>query len=208
MSPFHVGVAFKRGSPLTWGDTLIMRSTAGPFVHAELFLQNGSHARFYTSVDVPASTFPCAIMPTPSRLPLSGDWESIRFPVTQHGFTVAYALILELLSLPIPYNSRDLWQCAVKLMLPFERDLDFARPSTWTGHGVFCSQLCLLVLRRLVALGHIVPPPYRISQLFGRNSRGCSPNDLFRLLAGVRKKEGRNTACGQGFLVPTQAFVR
>jgi hypothetical protein len=196
-SPFFLGVAFMRGSPRAWGDTLIMKSTGGPFVHTELFLQHGSDSRFYTSVDVPPGTFPCAIMPTGSRLPLSGDWETVRFPVSRRGYMAAYALLLELMSLPIPYNSRDLWQCAIKVMLPLERDLDCTRPATWVGPGVFCSQLCLLVLRRLAAQGHLAPPPGRIEPFFGSNSRGCSPNDLFRLLAPQTpgKKVGRNTAC-------------
>lgn len=205
----YVGVAFLRGSPQTWGDTLIMRSTAGPFVHTEFFLQDGGRSRFYTSVDVPPGTFPSAIMPTGTRLPLSSEWEAVRFPVDRSGYKAAYALMLELISLPIPYNSRDLWQCAVKVMLPFEQDLDFARPATWVRPGVFCSQLCLLLLRRLVAMGHVAPPPASISPLFGRNSRGCSPNDLYRLLtAHGRKKEGRNTACLPGGAPPPPRIVQ
>lgn len=192
---YYVGVAFLRGSPMSWRDSLIMRSTAGPFVHSEFFLQAGTESRFYTSVDVPRDTFPCAIMPTGRRLPLSGEWETVRYPVTRSGYCAAYALLLHAMSLPIPYNSRDLWQCAIKLMLPFERDLDFAHPASWTRSGVFCSQLCLLLLRRLVVMGCVPLPAPCASPLLGRNSRGCSPNDLYRLLDAPEKKEGRNTAC-------------
>jgi hypothetical protein len=196
MASYSIGVAFLRGSPGAWRDTLIARSTAGPFVHTELFLQHGADSRFYTSVDVPPNTFPCAIMPTGSRLPLSAAWETVQFPVTPRGYSAAYALLLELMSLPIPYNSRDLWQCAIKVMLPLEQDLDFMRPAAWVRQGVFCSQMCLLVLRRLVAQGHILAPAGRLGPLFALNSRGCSPNDLYRLLGpGAEKKTERTPAC-------------
>lgn len=176
----YLGVAFRRGLTKDWNDLLVMESTQGPYVHTELFLQRGNASRFYTSVN--ADRRPCAITPTSRRLPLPPHWEAVRYPVSQRGYRAAYALILQLMTLPIPYNSRDLWQCAIPLMLPFERDLDCMDPPSWTGPGVFCSQFCLLVLRRLAAQGVVHAEPSLLHLLADTNSRGCSPNALHRLL--------------------------
>ena len=69
-------------------------------------------------------------------------------------------------------------------MLPFERDLDCNRVDTWRSSGVFCSQVCLLLLRRLAGQG-LLPclEPRTAADLDRVNSRGCSPNTLHRLVA-------------------------
>jgi hypothetical protein len=82
----------------------------------------------------------------------------------------------------LPYNARDLWQCCVPVMLPFEGDMDCQRVETWRRTGVFCSQLCLLLLRRLVLAGAVRLPPRSAGLVLGTNSRGCSPNSLHRML--------------------------
>lgn len=176
----YLGIAFRRGSTGNWHDLLVMESTRGPYVHSELFLQRGEKSRFYTSYD--ASRQPSAITPTSRRLPLPDNWEALRFPVSAQAYKAAYALILQLMTLPIPYNNRDLWQCAIPLILPYERDLDCMAPASWTKGGVFCSQLCLLVLRRLVLQGALSVQPPLTSSLVRTNSRGCSPNALHQLL--------------------------
>lgn len=183
----YFGVAFRRGLSHDWHDMLVMESTRGPYVHAELFLQRGKTSRFYTSYDSSKGT--CAINPTTRRLPLPPHWEALRFPINQRGYKAAYALILQLMTLPIPYNNRDLWQCAIPVMLPFERDLDCMNPASWTGTGVFCSQLCLLVLRRLVAQGVLHAEPPLRQALASCNSRGCSPNALHQLLLTPTEKK-------------------
>lgn len=186
MSCYHLGVAFRRGSSHSWNDLLVMESTGGPYVHTELFLQSGERSRFYTSYD--ASRRPCAITCTSRRLPLPSNWEAVRFPISARTYKTAYALILQLMTLPIPYNHHDLWQCAVPVILPFERDLDCMDPVSWTGPGVFCSQFCLLVLRRLVAQGVLHAEPLVRRRLYAGNSRGCSPNALHQILLLPEKK--------------------
>ncbi len=185
---YYLGVAFRRGSPKDWHDLLVMETTRGPYVHSELFLQRGKASRFYTSIDNPNR--PCAITPTTRRLPLPANWEALRFPVSQRGYKAAYALILQLMTLPIPYNSHDLWQCAIPLMLPYESDLDCMNPLSWAGAGVFCSQLCILVLRRLAMQGVVHAEPSLLQALVATNSRGCSPNALHQLLLPPPEKKG------------------
>ena len=194
-SDLYVGIAFRRGVSTYWYDQVVMRSTGGPFVHSELFLQDGNAARFYTSFENMRQ--PSAITLTPRKLPLPDkNWEAVRFPVSAHGYKVAYALILQLMALSIPYNSKDLWQCAVPIALPFERDLDCMNPASWTKSGVFCSQLCLLFLRRLAAQGVLAVENSLAHRIYAVNSRGCSPNALHELLVPPpsAKKKARNSA--------------
>jgi hypothetical protein len=111
----------------------------------------------------------------------------LRFPLAPGGYERAYALVLQLVSLGLPYNSSDLWLCCIKVALPFKPDLDCERPETWRDGGVFCSQAALLVVRRLARMGVLEPLPQPQRALVeSTNSRGCSPNALFSLLAPSR----------------------
>ena len=186
MSPYSIGIAFARGDPHSWGDVLVMDATGGPFVHSEIFLQNGKDVRSYTAVQYPHPCSESSFCPTGRRLPLPSNWEAIRFPVSEEAYKSAYATVLQLMAMQLPYNSRDLWQCCVKLMLPFEKDYDCRNLASWRPHGVFCSQACLLILRRLAAEGKLDLPPDLIHQMSTINSRGCSPNTLHHLLAQRR----------------------
>lgn len=189
----YVGVAFRRGLANDWHDLLVMETTRGPYVHTEMFLQRGSDTRFYTSIDSERRSH--AITPTSRRLPLPAHWEAVRFPVTPRGYKIAYALLLQLMALPIPYNNADLWQCAVPLLLPFERDLDCMDLATWTKPGVFCSQMCMLVLRRLAMQRVVTLTPQQRHLLAMTNSRGCSPNALHKLVL-PRDPEKKGTKHG------------
>lgn len=189
-----VGVAFLRGNPARIWDRVIMDATAGPFVHTEFFLQRGEDVRFYTAANLVGERFRSASGFMPSararRLPDPAQWDVVRYPVTHQGYMLAYSLVLQLLALQLPYNARDLWQCYFSFMLPFEKDLDCTRFETWRPSGVFCSQVCLLLLRRLQAQGVLAGLP-----VHSVNSRGCSPNALHRLLHGPEKK-GTNQCRG------------
>lgn len=187
-APFcsYVGVAFLRGNPRTFWDRVIMDFTRGPFVHTEFFLQHGKDVRFYTAANlVDCTQNPSGFLPSAKMHALPDDrrWDIVKFPVSYKGYLVAYALVLQLLALQLPYNARDLWQCSVNLLLPYERDLDYRRFDTWQPRGVFCSQVCLLLLRRLHSDGVIALPPSTCKQVYGVNSRGCSPNALRALLS-------------------------
>jgi hypothetical protein len=197
MSQYSVGILSLRGNPRLWGDMLVMESTGGPFVHSEIFLQNGRDVRTYTAVQYPHPCSDSAFCPTGRRFPLSSQWETIRFPVTEAAYKAAYAIILQLMALQLPYNSRDLWQCCIKIMLPFEKDLDCNNLPSWCKQGVFCSQACLLILRRLAAGGFLHLP--RGVDLAHVNSRGCSPNSLHALLSQKKKSN-------QGVLSPHRSY--
>jgi hypothetical protein len=181
--PAHLGVAFLRGDPHKLGERLIMDATGGPFVHTEFFLQRGKDIRFYTAANLSQGERIGGFMPS-CRLKAFPDpnrWEVVRFPISQACFFSTYAFVLQLLSLRLPYNERDLWQCSIRFLLPFERDLDCEQPVTWQKSGVFCSQVCLLLLRRTALRGWL--PADLLAKMTRTNSRGCSPNGLHRLLA-------------------------
>lgn len=139
-----IGVAFMRGDSRILGDQVVMRATWGPFVHSEIFIQKGRDVRFYSASSprgqglVPSARLPG--LPMPDK-----KWELVRFPLRQPGgYEAAYAVILQILAMQLPYNNHDLWQCCMKLMLPFEQDLDCDNLDTWRPSGVFCSQVGLV----------------------------------------------------------------
>ena len=177
----YVGITFLRGDARKLGDQFIMRSTKGPYVHTEFFLQRGADYRYYCAVNVSPSG---GLLPSGRTCgpPDPAHWDVMSFPVSQATYTAMYALVLQLLSMRLPYNARDLWQCCVPVLLPFEGDMDCQRVETWRRTGVFCSQLCLLLLRRLVLAGAVRLPPRSAGLVLGTNSRGCSPNTLHRML--------------------------
>ena len=193
-SPFFIGVAFKRGNPGCLQDELIMQSTGGNLIHAEFMLGRPYDIRCYTA---------CSMLQqgsvqikyesgfTPSRrfksMPRRDEgWECVCFPLRggAGGYQLVYSVLLQLIALQLPYNYRDLWQCCSKAALPFERDIDYTDFNEWKAHGVFCSQVCLLLLRRFDSQGLILiqPPAARQHGVYAMNSRGCSPNRLAHLL--------------------------
>lgn len=190
MSPPFVGIAFRRGEVGNISDSIIASATRGPFVHSEFCLGVGSDIRCYTACNslqpgnggrYASSGFTPTIRL--SSFPIDSDkWECIKIPLKggKRTYNVVYSWVLQLIALDLPYNDRDLIQCCVKAMLPFERDYDCENPSEWVGMGgVFCSQVCLLLLKRLGRHGFITPPP-NIERV---HSRGCSPNELYRMLS-------------------------
>lgn len=209
-----IGVAFLRGNPGIMGERIVMEATWGPFVHSEIFIQNGQDVRFYSA----SSPRGEGLVPS-ARLPMlpseDSKWAFVRFPLVQPGgYELAYAFILQILAMQLPYNSHDLWQCCVKLMLPFERDLDCDNVNTWRQSGVFCSQVCLLILRHMARKGALQLTPTVTSSLEASNSRGCSPNALYSLLVPknlAKKKCETSRICAweaRGFIHSRQNHAR
>jgi hypothetical protein len=186
-STICVGVSFLRGCNRNLGDLFIMESTRGPFIHSEFFLQRGNDIRYYTALNlVERSTLVNGggFMPSTrnKRLVPEGAWETVKFPISEKDFFSCYALVLQVLALQLPYNSQDLWQCCIKFMLPFEKDLDCDNIDSWRKSGVFCSQVCLLLLKNLSNRGVLALPWHMKRRLASVNSRGCSPNALYTML--------------------------
>jgi hypothetical protein len=191
-APFFVGVAFRLGDPRNLQDEFVMQTTGGPLIHSEFMLGRPFDIRCYTA---------CSFMQqgsvqvaresgfTPSRrftrLPTRADgWECICFPLKGGApeYKAVYSMVLQLIAMQLPYNYKDLWQCCSKAMLPFERDVDFLNTAEWKASGVFCSQMCVLLLRKLDAQGVIELAPACRQPVYTINSRGCSPNRLFHIL--------------------------
>lgn len=186
VQPF-IGVAFFRGNPGRLAESFIMQSTGGPFVHAEFMLGKKGDIRFYTACGAPGRRdVQDGFVPTRRMecLSMASDWDFVTIPIIggHQGYNRAYAVILRLLALQIPYNYVDLWQCCVKLMLPYEKDVQCDDPNSWRSHGVFCSQACLLLVRNLSRKGIVALHPSVALVVDGTNSRGCSPNALYRIL--------------------------
>jgi hypothetical protein len=171
-----LGVAFFRGDMGVIADDLVMAATMGAFVHCEVVRGRGRQVhRVYTSFQEGGGFLPSSSRPSPPT------WAMFAIPVANPAGV--HAAILSLLALNLPYNSRDLWQCCFKAMLPWETELDCDRPETWRQSGVFCSQVALLLLRRFARSGDIVLPADTRALVEATHSRGCSPNTLFGLLS-------------------------
>jgi hypothetical protein len=185
-----LAIAFLRGENKVFKDRLITAVTHGPFVHTEVLIgRDGDtlrQARAYASFEGVSGFTPSKSF----RVQRGESWELIKFPLPPGGYEKAYASILQILATDLPYNVRDLWQCCVPVRIPFESDLDCERPETWkaTG-GVYCSQAALLIVRRLSRLGTVSLTDEAAARVEATNSRGCSPNDLFRLLTAPRAYE-------------------
>jgi hypothetical protein len=176
-----LAIAFLRGDPYVPRDRSIALFTRGPFVHTEVLLGKGEQdVRAYAAFDGVSGFVPSSARHSRH----ASRWALVKYPLPPGGYEKVYAWILQMLAAKLPYNQRDLWQCAVKICLPFETDLDCTRPDTWGENGgVFCSQAALLLLRRGVQTGIItLADDKRAKRVEGTNSRGCSPNDLFRIL--------------------------
>lgn len=180
LPPTWLAIAFLRGDPHTQRDRMITRFTQGPYVHTEIILAKGDDMRAYSSFEGVGGLVPC----TPKSVrALDRQWASVWFPLLPGGYEKAYALILRILATTVPYNTLDLWQCCIKVCLPFEKDLDCGRPEEWAPRGVFCSQVALLFLRQLTRCGTVALSPDQTALVETTNSRGCSPNTLFKILA-------------------------
>jgi hypothetical protein len=178
-----LSIAFMTGDWKNFNDRVIMDATCGPYVHTEVLLSIGDSVRAYASLGRSGFTVsPRKHSEQPGKNGGRG-WRLAHFPLKEGMYKPVYALILQLLALNLPYNSTDMWQCCVKLLLPFERDLDCCNPVSWQAGGVFCSQVCLLLMRRLGRMGALSSPQLvDWRALEATNSRGCSPNTLHSLL--------------------------
>ena len=109
-----IGVAFLRGNAQVIADQVVMKATWGPFVHTEIFIQKEDDVRFYSASSplgeglVPSARLRASttstnldnLMSQGNRINHSDKWEIVSFPLSPNGgYEVAYALILQILSL-------------------------------------------------------------------------------------------------------------
>jgi hypothetical protein len=182
-----LGIAFRHMQASSFKDEMVSFMTGGDsFVHTEVLLadQHGN-IRPYAASDNDSGFRPSPSFNRAKSTREPNRWTAIKYPLNgPDGYKKAYAILLYIVSLGLPYNTGDLWQCCFEHALPTKEDLDCERPHTWTEHGVFCSQVALLILRTMVRQGLItVPSPYTRDAIENTNSRGCSPNQLFQILS-------------------------
>jgi len=170
-----LGVAFRRGDRHRLIDDLIMGATLGSWVHCELIVGHNRSGRAYAAFQGARGFMPSQSDHNPR------EWALFAVPITDPAAVRAH--VMTVLALDPPYNYADLWQCCVTAMLPWETELDCARPESWTSSGVFCSQVALLFLRQLARQRAITLPGDTGALVEATHSRGCSPNMLFGLLS-------------------------
>jgi hypothetical protein len=168
-----IGVAFRKGNHADTKDMVVMTTTAGEFVHCEVVMGKGDKYRAFGAYEGVGGFMNSINDIRPSQ------WTLIKTPCE---YTPALGIAMDILSADTKYNYMDLWQCAVSVFLPIERDLDCEDPSSWHG-GVFCSQAALLFTRRLAINRLIKVSPECLVNIVHANSRGCSPNMLFQILS-------------------------
>jgi len=173
---YWVGVAFLPGDFHRTGDWFIMETTGGPFVHSELLLGVDSYCMAFSSYG-DAGGF----VPSLNKI-CSSHWVIVRIPVAPEVYARAVQTCRDVLAVNPTYNSSDLWQCCIQLMLPYEKDVDCQNPRSWKS-GVFCSQVCLLFLRKMAREGAFYGLTGLAKRLESMNSRGCSPSQLYDIMA-------------------------
>ena len=190
-----LAIAFQHGDARKAGDDLIMLGTWGAWVHTELILVHSpgrfeSFAALDTGRPTPGAGFARSARRDFSSSPL---WRVYVFPVLD--LAACQGVLVHTLSCGLAYNSKDLWECCVEFVLPMvQNDLDCERPESWS-RGVFCSQVALLLLRRMQRVNAIAAPPSMRAAIERVHSRGCSPNYLQSLLAMHQAPLDRATLC-------------
>ena len=169
-----LGIAFRTGSLRQLADDAIMGFTMGEYVHCEVVLGEGENGKAYGAFQG------CGGFMSSENVHAPPEWAMFALPLKDP--QLAKGIVLHMLSLHLPYNYADLWQCCITAMLPWEAELDCDRPESWHSRGVFCSQVALLLLRRLARAGAVECPSDTRHLIEAFHSRGCSPNALFGLL--------------------------
>jgi len=188
--PPSLGIAFFRGAPYNPWASLIRNTTGGPYVHSEILIHDGASTCSFSSFQGYGGFVQSQSVYTPQ------EWDILLFPLSQQAYDFSMYLAAQLHSLHLPYNYTDLCQCWSyrcwpHLFLPLRSDLDCTAPSTWSSSGVFCSQVCLLFLRRLVHEGLLSLSPDTAETVATTNSRACSPNALYSMLAPKPEKKSK-----------------
>ena len=170
-----LGVAFRTGNIRYLQDDAIMGLTFGEYVHCEVIIGKDEDGKAYGAFQGAGGFMPSGNKHT------YPEWTLFAMPLKNP--TQVRELFLHMISLKIPYNYADLWQCCIPTLLPWETELNCEDPVTWNHKGVFCSQVALLILRRLARLDAIECPCNTRQLVEAFHSRGCSPNALFGLLS-------------------------
>ena len=168
-APSSVRICFCKTNRANSYERAIEVWTGGPWVHAELEIPGVGR---WSAFDKPVEPF--------CRSLRSHYDYAFEYKLTPEHAKELHAYVLRIIARAPAYNRRDLWQCCVKLFLPLESDLDPQTPESW--NRVFCSQAVLLALKHMLASDMLKFSPRGSQRVHTLNSRGCSPNYLFRML--------------------------
>lgn len=123
-----------------------------------------------------------------------GRWELVSLPFTNVplAFKIGVDIVLKCNNNNIGYNDQRwsvLMHMVARLLIPGQKevtgtDYDPDKPETWT-HGVHCSQLTLLFLKRCVLHSALYIAPQHRERLMLTHSFTCLPVSLRALLAGI-----------------------
>ena len=172
MKKYWVGVAFKKGDMHNFEDNVVMLTTGGNYVHCEIIVGDETQGKAFTSyrgVGGFVHTQYCAHLPP--------EWEMFYFPLQEIAKPTTYAR--ETAQCGIRYNLMGQWRCL--LQMKNARELDCMKPQEWRN-GVFCSQMVLLFLRRLVLSGLILAQNKCTAQIRTFPSMTCTPTILRQML--------------------------
>lgn len=173
-----IGVAFRAGDWRDPYEAIIMGSTWGSLVHCELIIGDNTQGNVYSAYNNEHVHSGC----TRSIENFSSNkWMLLTHQVKDTQKSQTH--VLRMLDSKLMYNTKDLWQCCIRTLLPFEQELDCDVVETWKPHGVFCSQMCLLFLRHIARAGELPATMHLQHNLESVHSRGCSPNLLYHVLS-------------------------
>lgn len=179
MSSYWVGFAFLRGDYHVMNDRMVMYLTNGPYVHVELLISDGGQVHAFSSYINTNKGF----IASPNSFE-NPRWDMVILGLkNKTAHDTIWKWIQHTLQLNLKYNSKDLWLCWANFMLGVEKDFSYKNIDSWVSTGVFCSQVALLFTRRMIQCDFITNiHEDTVNMIFKTNSRGCSPNHLFKIL--------------------------
>jgi hypothetical protein len=172
-------IAFRVGQLVSREDCLIMFATQGSFVHVEILVQNRKHTK---SVACGAwdKTFPSFQARDPRGYMYKQNYVFLALPLVHEQEHVALDYLARLVESRLPYSTG--WECVLPETVVewLESDIDIsADPRSWK-QGVFCSQIVLLFLKKMVLEKALDPASW--GDVLSQHSRHCSPAALYNLL--------------------------
>ena len=172
-------LAFRIGKLASPDDCFVMFATQGAFVHVELLVQNKKRTKA-VACGAWDKTYPSFQARDPKLYMRQSNYVFLALPLVHEQENIALDYLASLVNSNLPYSTG--WECVLPETVVdwIENDVDVnAPPSTWK-QGVFCSQIALLFLRKMVLQGVLDKASW--GEVLTMHSRHCSPTILYNLL--------------------------